>query len=201
MKTQMIEFENLLETFKSKIDTKEFKKLQVDFDKSDTIFFIGNGGVHSVATHAASDVSRLTSKKCYSLDSASYLTSIANDYSYNNIFIRWLEDYAVEGSNSMVIGFSGSGNSKNVISCLTLATDKYNFKTNLISGQKSAFLPDYIDQVCFDNKYFHVHEILCMLTFYQLIHGTGNSCPTIKDEIVRKGAHAESYRTTKYKEI
>ena len=47
MKTQMIEFENLLETFKSKIDTKEFKKLQVDFDKSDTIFFIGNGGVHS----------------------------------------------------------------------------------------------------------------------------------------------------------
>ena len=40
-----------------------------------------------------------------------------------------------------------------------------------------------------------------MLTFYQLIHGTGNSCPTIKDEIVRKGAHAESYRTTKYKEI
>ena len=65
MKTQMIEFENLLETFKSKIDTKEFKKLQVDFDKSDTIFFIGNGGVHSVATTAASDVSRLPSKKCY----------------------------------------------------------------------------------------------------------------------------------------
>ena len=25
-----------------------------------------------------------------------------------------------------------------------------------------------------------------MLTFYQLIHGTNNSCPTIKDEIVRK---------------
>ena len=99
MKTTMIEFENLLETFKKIIQTDEFKRLQKDFNESENIFFIGNGGSHSVATHAASDVSRLTPKRCYSLDSASYLTSIANDYGYNNIFMQWLEDYAIEGSN------------------------------------------------------------------------------------------------------
>ena len=54
-------------------------------------------------------------------------------------------------------------------------------------------------KVCFDNEYFHVHEILCMLAFYQLIHGTGSGCPTIKDELIRKN-HAESYRTKKYGE-
>jgi len=201
MKATMIEFEGLLDTFGETIHTKEFKKLQSDFNDSDNIFFIGNGGSHSVACHAASDVSRLTSKRCYSLDSASYLTSIANDYSYNNIFMQWLEDYAIEGSKSMVIGFSGSGNSKNVISTLALASDKYKFNTALLSGQNSNCLPEYINEVTFDNHFFHVHEILCMLTFYQLIHGTGNGCPTIKSEIVRKGAHAESYRTKKYKEI
>lgn len=47
---------------------------------------------------------------------------------------------------------------------------------------------------------FDVHEILSMLTFYQLVHGSGNFCPTIKDELIRKG-HTESYREKKYKEI
>ena len=200
MKTTMIEFENLLENFEEIIKIDEFKKLQEDFSDSEHIFFIGNGGSHSVATHAASDVSRLTSKKCYSLDSASYLTSIANDYGYNNIFLQWLEDYAIVDSKSMVIGFTGSGNSKNVVSTLTLASDKYNFKSCLLSGQPSNCIPEYINEVCFNNKYFHVHEILCVLAFYQLIHGTGNGCPTIKSELIRKG-HVESYRTQKYKEI
>ena len=200
MKTTMIEFENLLETFEKIIDTEEFKKLQADFNESDNIFFIGNGGGHSVASHAASDVSRLTNKRCYSLGSASYLTSIANDYGYNNIFLQWLEDYAVTKSKSMIIGFSGSGSSKNVLSALVMASDKYDFKACLLSGQLSVYVPEYINEVCFDNEYFHVHEILCMLAFYQLIHGTGSGCPTIKDELIRKN-HAESYRTKKYGEI
>ncbi len=200
MKTQMIEFENLLESFEKIIHTKEFKKMQDDFNVSKNIFFVGNGGGHSVAAHASSDVSRLTDKRCYSLDNASYLTSIANDFGYNNIFLQWLEDYASPKSQSMIIGFSGSGSSKNVLSSLVLASEKYNFKTCLLSGQPSVYIPDFINEVCFDNVYFHVHEILCMLTFYQLIHGTGNGCPTIKDELIRKN-HAESYRTKKYKEI
>ena len=200
LKTKMIEFEGLLETFEKTIETEQFDKLQSDFNDADNIFFIGNGGSHSVASHAASDVSRLTSKKCHSLDSASYLTSIANDYGYNNIFMQWLEDYAIEGSKSMVIGFSGSGNSKNVVSTLTLAHQDYDFNTCLLSGQKSNCIPPYVNEVVFDNRYFHVHEILCMLTFYQLIHGTGNGCPTIKDELIRKG-HVESYRVKKHKKI
>jgi|9_EtaG_2_1085328.scaffolds.fasta_scaffold09772_2 phosphoheptose isomerase len=198
--TNMVEFENLLDVFKESIETDEFKKFQEDFNESENIFFIGNGGCHSVATHAASDVCRLTDKKCYALDNPSYLTSIANDYGYNNIFMRWFEDYAMKNTNSMVIGFSGSGGSKNVISTLSFANDKYDFKTCLLSGQKSQSLPEYINEVCFNNRYFHVHEILCMLTFYQLVHATGNHCPTIKDELIRKG-HTEMYRAKKYKEI
>ena len=59
-------------------------KFQEDFDSSDNIFFVANGGGHAVVPRINSDVSRLTNKQCYSLDNASYLTSIANDYGWNN---------------------------------------------------------------------------------------------------------------------
>ena len=196
----VLEFEGLFKTFVDSLETDEWKQLQKDFNDSDNIFFIANGGGHAVATHANSDVSRLTNKKCYSMDNASYLTSVANDFGWNNIFIKFLSDYAVPKSKSMVIGFSGSGNSKNVISALTYAHDELNFKTCLLSGQPSIIKPDYVNELCWDNRYFHVHEILSMLTFYQLVHGAGSFCPTIKDELIRKG-HTESYREKKYKEI
>ena len=77
----------------------------------------------------------MTNKQCYSLDNASYLTSIANDYGWNNLFLTFIKDYAVKDSNSMVIGFSGSGSSKNVISALNYASDEYNFKTAFLTGQ------------------------------------------------------------------
>lgn len=200
IKNTILEFEGLFDTFTQRLETDEWKQLQSDFNDSDNIFFIANGGGHAVAAHATSDVSRLTNKKCYSLDNTSYLTSVANDYGWNNVFTKFIGDYAIEGSKSMVIGFSGSGNSKNVVSALIFSSDIYNFKTALLSGQPSISKPDYINELCWNNKYFHVHEILCMLSFYQLVHGTGNACPTIKDELIRKG-HTEMYRAQKYKEI
>jgi len=183
---KMIEFENLLEIFESKIDTDEFIQLQKDFDEADNIYFIGNGGNAPVCSHAASDITRLTDKKCYALDNISYITSIANDYKYDNIFIKWLEDYIYSDMKSMVIGLSGSGNSKNIVSALAWCNDRYNISTALVSGQKSNCLDEKINEICFDRYYFHTVEILSELTFYQLIHGTGNSCPTIKSELIRK---------------
>ena len=186
MNNKMMEFENLLNIFEETIETEEFKQVQTDFTEADNVYFIGNGGNAPVCSHAASDITRLTNKKCYSLDNISYVTSIANDYNYENIFIKWLEDYIYPDMKSMVIGLSGSGNSKNVVSALAWANDRYNISTALISGQKSNCLDENINEVCFNRGYFHTVEILSELTFYQLIHGTGNACPTIKAELIRK---------------
>ncbi len=190
--SNMVEFENLLEVFESHIDTDEFLQLQKDFDEADNIYFIGNGGNAPVCSHASSDITRLTNKKCYSLDNVSYITSIANDYKYDNIFIKWLEDYIYPDMKSMVIGLSGSGNSKNIVSALAWCNDRYNISTALISGQKSNCLDEKINEVCFDRGYFHTVEILSEMTFYQLIHGTGNSCPTIKSELIRKYGRSDA---------
>ena len=190
--SNMVEFENLLEVFESHIDTDEFLQLKKDFDEAYNIYFIGNVGNAPVCSHASSDITRLTNKKCYSLDNLSYITSIANDYKYDNIFIKWLEDYIYPDMKSMVIGLSGSGNSKNIVSALAWCNDRYNISTALISGQKSNCLDEKINEVCFDKAYFHTVEILSEMTFYQLIHGTGNSCPTIKSELIRKYGRSDA---------
>jgi hypothetical protein len=77
-----------------------------------------------------------------------------------------------------------------VISCLHWA-EKNCFKSALISGAKSQVVPDVINEVNLDCRYFHTVEVLTLILFYDLIHTCGAQCPTIKDEVVRKGA-AES---------
>ena len=189
--SKIVEFEDFGEVFNEIVNTPEFEQMQKDFNEADNIYFIGNGGNAPVCSHASSDITRLTDKKVYSLDNLSYLTSISNDYKYDNIFIKWLEDYIYSDMKSMVIGLSGSGNSKNVVSALSWANDRYNISTVLISGQKSNCLEENINEVCFNRGYFHTVEILSEMTFYQLIHGTGNGCPTIKSELIRKYGRSE----------
>ena len=78
--SNMVEFENLLEVFESHINTDEFLQLQKDFDEADNIYFIGNGGNAPVCSHASSDITRLTNKKCYSLDNLSWFHTPNHSY-------------------------------------------------------------------------------------------------------------------------
>jgi len=167
-------FENPIEKLTSTVQSVEWKKLQNDFNSSGVIYMIGNGGNMAVASHGAADATRLTDKKVWCLDSQSLLTSIANDYGYENIFENWLTLYSDIDTPTLVIGFSGSGNSANVLGGLDWSK-KNGFKTCLISGVKSTRNIEHHNEVCFNNVYFHSHEILSVMSFYELIHGTGES--------------------------
>ena len=125
-------------------------------------------------------------QKVFSLDSTCYATSLTNDHGYENIFKKWLEQYSSKKNKSLLIAFSGSGNSKNVIDALTWSKKQKNFKEILISGLKSTSLPKNIDEVTFNTKYFHNAEILSLAIFYEIIYQLGYKCPTIKNEIIRK---------------
>ena len=183
----LTDFEGLENVFKRTTESPEFKLLQEDFNKSKAVYIIGNGGNMAVASHGAADITRLTNKAVYALDSQCIGTSIANDFGYDRMFTRWLEVYtAHNNTDSLVIGLSGSGNSKNVLSALDWANNRFNFKCALISGQKSRALASGINEICFESKYFHTAEILSLMLVYELVHGFGGSCPTIKDEIIRK---------------
>ena len=58
-------------------------------------------------------------------------TSSANDFGWDNIFLRWLETSSVldDPSTTLVYGLSCSGNSKNVVKALDYAANHLKFKT------------------------------------------------------------------------
>nr|WP_318718615.1 SIS domain-containing protein [uncultured Treponema sp.] len=91
-----------------------------------TIYVFGNGGSASTASHMQNDFNRglseVTNKKfkfsCLS-DNIPTITSIANDYSYDEIYSRQLEGRLRK--HDIVIAISCSGNSKNIINAVDYA--------------------------------------------------------------------------------
>lgn len=109
-------------------DIESFMKAILNARERDArIFFIGNGGSAATATHFANDVaisSRSWAKpfRAVSLtDNISILSSIANDYGYEDIFVRQLKTQMVPGD--VVVAISVSGNSPNVLSAVSYAND------------------------------------------------------------------------------
>lgn len=188
-----LDFENFEQKFKQTLEKSEYKKFLKMFNESDDVYIIANGGLWSVGNHAADDCNRLFSKAgikkmVYTLESQCMMTSVANDYGYNNMFVKWLELFSSAGKmgkNSLVIGLSCSGTSKNVISALYWAKEN-GYKTAMVSGQSSDVLPKGVHELSFNTEYFHTTEILTLVLFYELIHACGAQCPTIKAEKIRK---------------
>jgi len=180
----LIDFENIEEKCRAACSSDEYRVLIDKVNKAKKIYLIGNGGLHFVACHMSTDLSRLIPDKAvFSFDSVGFITSNANDYGYENLFTRWLETITpVENpSDCLIIGLSCSGNSSNVISALHWA-DQVNMPTFLISGEESDILRDNIDELSMRCNYFHTVEVSIMMIFYDLIHRTGNRCPSIRQE-------------------
>ena len=95
------------------------------YQRRGKIMFCGNGGSAADAQHLAAE---LSGRYYYDRPplfaealhvNTSYLTAVANDYSYEKIYSRMMEAVASEGD--MLIGFSTSGNSANIIDALKVA--------------------------------------------------------------------------------
>ena len=91
-----------------------------------TVFFIGNGGSASTASHLAADFSKLTTRpgqarlRCMALvDSVAALTAAGNDFAYEEVFVEQLRTFMEPGD--VVVGISTSGRSKNVLKAVEYA--------------------------------------------------------------------------------
>jgi len=91
-----------------------------------TVFLMGNGGSSATPSHSAGDWSKELDLKAICLsDNTPAVTAFANDTDYDNIFLGQLKIFISECD--VVIGYSGSGNSMNVINAVKYARDKGNF--------------------------------------------------------------------------
>ena len=96
--------------------------LQV-MDNGGKVHFIGNGGSAATPSHSAGDWSKeLGLPTLAHTDNIAALTGWANDTSYANIFVGQLQTWLEPGD--LVVGYSGSGNSSNVLNGITYAAEK-----------------------------------------------------------------------------
>jgi D-sedoheptulose 7-phosphate isomerase len=115
------------------------------------IFVIGNGGSASNASHFATDLGKGSSDKVgkrfrvLSLnDNVSWLTALANDYAYADVFSRQLANYARPGD--VLLALSVSGNSPNLVQALEWARQNQ-VKTIALVGGKRGRMAEIADQV------------------------------------------------------
>jgi D-sedoheptulose 7-phosphate isomerase len=134
MKKAIIEeFQSHLETIQSVIGTMEddlekASQMAVDtIKRGNKVLLCGNGGSAADAQHIAAEFTGRYKTERRGLPAialttdTSALTAIGNDYGYDRVFDRQVEALANEGD--LLIGISTSGNSKNIISALSLAKE------------------------------------------------------------------------------
>lgn len=124
---------NLVKDTIDKLDLVEIERTIEAFmrvyEAGKTIYIFGNGGSAASATHAAGDFLKGASfglekrfRVISLVDNLPALMAIANDISYDDIFIEQLKNFIQPGD--LVIGISGSGNSVNVVKAMEYAKSK-----------------------------------------------------------------------------
>ena len=115
------------------------------------IFVFGNGGSAANASHFVTDLGKGASDKvskrfrCLSLnDNVSWMTALGNDYSYDDIFVRQLMNFANPGD--LALAMSVSGNSPNVVRAMEWAR-KTGLQTIALVGGKRGKLADIAEHV------------------------------------------------------
>ena len=103
---------------------REFWKMVESTRAGDgSIHFIGNGGSAATPSHSAGDWSKeLGLRTIAHTDNTASMTAWANDTDYSNIFVGQLSTFLREGD--MVVAYSGSGDSTNVVNGIRYANER-----------------------------------------------------------------------------
>jgi D-sedoheptulose 7-phosphate isomerase len=130
MKQYFLDYIKDLKTALDELDLEIFSQINdllfLSLERGKHVFTMGNGGSGSTASHLVSDLNKGACfdqpKKFKALclnDNVPTLLAYANDVSFNDIFVEQLKNFMHQ--EDIVIGFSGSGNSENVIRALDYA--------------------------------------------------------------------------------
>jgi len=111
------------------------------------IISCGNGGSMTDAMHFAEELSGVFREKrpalpAISISDPSHITCTANDYSFNEIFSRYVEGVGQQGD--VLLAISTSGNSMNIIKAAEAATGK-GMKVIGLTGKSGGLLAGMVD--------------------------------------------------------
>lgn len=153
-KTYFRGYSDYLYEILNKTDTKALNRI-VDIllearKKGNAIYFIGNGGSASTASHFVADLAEVGRKlgvKVFNsislTDNLAWITAVANDSGYEKVF-----SFQMQGSfkaGDVLVAISASGNSPNIIEAVKFAKEKGGIVIGLVGfdGGKLLSLSDY----------------------------------------------------------
>ena len=145
VKTQILADEKLMQTVMDCINI-----MVSAFEKGNKVLFCGNGGSASDAQHLAAEFSGrfYTDRDALPAEAlhcnTSYLTAVANDYSYDVIYSRLIKGIGNPGD--VLVGLSTSGNSKNIVNAFEVAKEKQMI-TIAFTGSSGGKLKKHSDQL------------------------------------------------------
>ncbi|MBS1621482.1 MAG: D-sedoheptulose 7-phosphate isomerase [Bacteroidetes bacterium] len=145
------------------------------FKNGKRVYFCGNGGSAADAQHLAAEFSGrfYTDRKALPAEAlhcnTSYLTAVANDYSFDVIYSRMIDGIGEAGD--VLIGLSTSGNSKNILNAFETAHSKKITTVGFTgaSGGKIKSTSDYLinipstDTPRIQESHIMIGHIICQL--------------------------------------
>lgn len=170
VKQQVLQNEELLSTVEKVIDI-----ITGSLQAAGRIYFCGNGGSAADAQHLAAEFSGrfYTDRKALPAEAlhcnTSYLTAVANDYSFDVIYARLIEGIGNKGD--VLVGLSTSGNSANIVRAFEVAREKGIITVAFtgMSGGAMKSLSDYLinipstDTPRIQESHIMIGHIICQL--------------------------------------
>lgn len=149
--------------------------------KGSQVFVFGNGGSAANASHFVTDVGKGSSDalgkrfKILSLnDNTAWMTALGNDYAYEDVYLRQLQNYAQPGDVALCM--SVSGNSPNLVKAMKWAGENGVHTVGLV-GAKRGGLAEICEHVLVvpDTHYGRVEDAqmtICHMLAYAFMEQT-----------------------------
>ncbi|MFN8243460.1 MAG: D-sedoheptulose 7-phosphate isomerase [Ferruginibacter sp.] len=178
VKQQVLQNGNLLKTVNDCVSV-----IVTAFKNGNKVLFCGNGGSAADAQHLAAEFSGrfYTDRDALPAEAlhcnTSYITAVANDYSYDVIYSRIIKGTGNKGD--VLVGLSTSGNSKNILNAFEAAREKGVITIGFTgaTGGKMAACSDYLinvpstDTPRIQESHILLGHIICQLVEEQYFAG------------------------------
>lgn len=169
-KQQVLNNGALLQTVAAVVD-----KIVAAFRNGNRVYFCGNGGSAADAQHLAAEFSGrfYTDRKALPAEAlhcnTSYLTAVANDYSYELVYARLIDGIGEKGD--VLLGLSTSGNSANIARAFEVAREKGMITVGFtgLTGGVMKSISDYLlnvpssDTPRIQESHIMIGHIICQL--------------------------------------
>ena len=169
-KQSVLQNEGLLKTIAASVDV-----IVNAFRNGKRVYFCGNGGSAADAQHLAAEFSGrfYADRKALPAEAlhcnTSYLTAVANDYGFDEIYSRLIDGIGEQGD--VIVGLSTSGNSPNILKAIKTAKKKVMITIGFTgkSGGEMRTLCDHLinipstDTPRIQESHIMVGHIICQL--------------------------------------